>query len=161
VAVVGSRGTSVQVPIDSPARVRLVLGALLAGQVLFALLVAFLTSRGFAADPTLTSLFRVVLASAGVALWMGARLARRLYARLSDDGRAAPALRWASLVVRGALAEAFGLLGTTFALVTGDPWFFAGPLVTAAVLLWLMPKDEGGPAGPGEGPSSGSHPIEP
>lgn len=152
-------GTSVRVELDSPSKLRLVLGAMLTGLVLFSGLAAMIGRAELFGDSNLAPLFALVLGGIGLALWGTSTAVGRAMGGVSGDDRK----RALTLVlVRGAFAEAFGLLGATFTLITADVRFLLAPLLASFVLMRLArAAGEASPRGPGNGPSSSSHPIEP
>ena len=151
---------------------RFIIIAMLAGMILYAGIALALTLPSTAPKAYQALLYAAVLAALGVtSLVANAVASRSLAAKAAAPGfdsgetdRRRLGAYSGLVVVRAVLAEAFGLTGITFMLFTGEVYFLAAPLLSAAILIRLLPRG-GTPhafdhsIGPGASSHSGA--IEP
>lgn len=151
---------------------RFLILAMLAGMILFAAVAVWIGLGSPPEDSGQARVFATVLAVVGLSFLAANAMASRAIAAKAapraldsaENDRRRLGFYFALTVVKAALAEAFGLLGSTFLLLTGETYFIAAPLVGAAALIRLLPRDGAANSfdhsiGPGASSHSGA--IEP
>jgi len=146
--------------------------AMLAGLIGYAGIAVAIALGSTPAEPGLAPLFAGVLAALGASfLAAGTVVSRAIAAKAAaqafdsaENDRRRLGFFFALTVVKAVFAEAFGLVGTTFLLLTGEVYFIAAPLIAAAALVRLLPREGTSHTfdhSIGPGPSSHGGAIEP
>lgn len=138
----------------SLSQLKLVIGAMIFGEVSFAVVVAFLAGSmgGLSEDgERLRWILLGVLAAVGASFLAAfplvraalVRSARQKHSQAGAEQEATAAIAqsfFTATLIRSAMAESFGLAGLVFLLVTGHPLFWAAPALSIALLLAGMPS---------------------
>jgi hypothetical protein len=155
-----------------PTQIRIVILAMFSGLLIYTTVAYVMSRNGSAPAADQAPIFAAVLAILGVSFVVAATVAGRVQTAViaalgAEPEKADRRRRNARLVVtlvKAALAEAFGLVGTTFMLVTGERYFLAASLIAVFCLIRLLPERAAAAnfePGIGAGESSHNRAIEP